>query len=247
MTLQELLAFFDEKAPFSTAESWDNVGLLVGAAQKEVHRVTVALDATAAALEAARQQGAELLITHHPVIFSPLRALETDAVAYQAAAAGIGVLSLHTNLDKAAGGVNDTLAARLGLTDVRVGADGMTRIGQLNAPTTGRKFAADIGARLHTAVRVNGDRPVRRVAVCGGSGGEFIPALASEADAFVTGEVRHHEWLLAQALGLTVLEAGHYATELPVIETLRDWLAEEMPRLEVQMFAGEAPYDTVEG
>lgn len=245
MKIQDIHAFLDQKAPFATAEDWDNPGLLVGDPAAPVTTVVVALDATPAALEAARQAGAELLLTHHPVIFHPLKVLTPAHIPYQAAAAGIAVLSAHTNLDKAAGGVNDTLAARLGLTDVHPGPDGMSRIGVLPEQTDARRFAAAVGEALHTAVRVNGSRPVRRVAVCGGSGGEFLPALAAEADAYVTGEARHHEWLLAEQRGLTLLEAGHYATEVPVVDTLCRWLTDAFPGLSVIPFPGTAPYDTI--
>lgn len=245
MQVQDIVAFLEEKAPRSTAEEWDNPGLLIGSGTAAAERVLVALDATPAALAEAQRIGAQLLVTHHPVIFRPLRALDAASIPYQAAAAGIAVLSAHTNLDKAAGGVNDTLAALLGLTGVQPGDDGMSRIGVLPAPTNARHFAAQVGERLRTAVRVNGDRPVQRIAVCGGSGGEFIPALSTRADAYVTGEVRHHEWLLAEEQGLTVLEAGHYATEVPVVDTLCRWLGEAFPRLTVAAFRGEPPYETI--
>lgn len=245
MRIWEIVALLEEKAPVAAAEEWDNPGLLIGSGDADVDRVLVALDATPAALSEARRIGAQLLVTHHPVIFRPLRALDAASVPYQAAAAGIAVLSAHTNLDKATGGVNDTLAALLGLTEVHPGGDGMSRIGLLPAPVDARAFAAQVGARLHTAVRVNGDRPVQRVAVCGGSGGEFIPPLSTQADAYVTGEVRHHEWLLAEELRLTVLEAGHYATEAPVVDTLCRWLTAAFPRLPVTAFYGEPPYETI--
>lgn len=245
MQIRDVVAFLNEKAPFDTAEEWDNPGLLIGSAAAPVERVLVALDATSAALDAARHMGAQLLVTHHPVIFRPLKALDTVSVPYQAAVAGISVLSAHTNLDKASGGVNDTLAALLGLSEVQPGADGMSRIGKLSAPVNARIFAERVGAQLHTAVRVNGNRSVQRIAVCGGSGGEFIPALSAQADAYVTGEVRHHEWLMAEERGLTVLEAGHYATEAPVVDTLCRWLDEAFPQLSVVAFRGEPPYETI--
>lgn len=247
MTVRAIVDFLESRAPAAAAEDWDNPGLLVGSPEDPVSCVAVALDATPATLEAARAAGAQLLVTHHPVIFTPLRQLSRDSVPYRAAAAGIAVLAAHTNLDKAAGGVNDTLAARLGLQAVCPAADGMTRIGLLPAAVSARTLADTAAARLHTAVRVNGDRPVRRIAVCGGSGGSLIPGLIGEADALITGEVRHHEWLAAEAAGLTVLEAGHYATEVPVVETLCTWLRERFPELTVVSCAQEAPYITLGG
>lgn len=246
MTCGEILAFLESKAPAATAEPWDNPGLLVGDPTDAVTRVLVALDATPEALAAARAARADLIVTHHPVIFPSLTALPRSSVPYQAAAAGIGIISAHTNLDKAVGGVNDTLAALLGLTDVAVSPDGMGRIGRLPVPLTADDLAALVARSLHTAVRTNGGGTVETVAVCGGSGGSFIPDLIGHADAFVTGEVKHHDWLTADAAGLTVLEAGHYATEDPVTGTLARWLTGAFPDLPVSVHHNGAPYFIVQ-
>ncbi len=245
MTNRAILEVLDSKAPFSLAEEWDNVGLLIGSPDREVSRVLVALDATPAAIEAAKSMGAELIVTHHPVIFSPLKALDSGSIPYALAAAGIDVISVHTNADKAIDGVNDILATRLGLNDLRVTEDGFCRIGTLAEPTDATAFAKTVAAALDTAVRVNGGGTIRTVAVCGGSGGDFITPLAGEIDAFVSGEVRHHQWLEANALGVTVIEAGHYATEVPIVDTLCRWLQEAFPTLTVTAYYDNAPYDTV--
>ena len=187
MTIQDVYAFLDTRAPFATAEEWDNVGLLVGDGAQPVTGVVVALDATPGALEAARALNANLLITHHPVIFSPLRRLTAEGMPYRLAAEGIGLIAAHTNLDKAAGGVNDALAACLGLEEVTVAADGMTRIGTLPNPEEATVFAHRIAEALETPVRVSGDHRIQRVAVCGGAGGDFAAPLAGQVDAFVTG------------------------------------------------------------
>lgn len=245
MTNQDICCLLDQKAPFSLAEEWDNVGLLIGSPDREVTRVLVTLDATPAAIEAAKSIGAELIVTHHPVIFEPLKALDGNGIPYALAATGIDVISAHTNADKAADGVNDTLAARLELADVRVSADGFCRIGQLREPIDADSFAKIVAATLDTAVRVNGNNTVRTIAVCGGSGGDFIAPLAGEIDAFVTGEVRHHQWLEANTLDVTVIEAGHYATEVPIVDVLCAWLQEAFPSLAVTPHYGNAPYNTV--
>ncbi len=245
MTNRAILELLDKKAPFSLAEEWDNVGLLIGGVDREVSRVLVTLDATVGAIEAAKAVGAELIVTHHPVIFSPLKALDSDGIPYALAAAGIDVISAHTNLDKAADGVNDTLAARLGLTDLHVTEDGLCRIGTLAEPTDTDTFAKAVAAALDTAVRTNGGGDIRTVAVCGGSGGDYITPLAEKVDAFVTGEVRHHEWLEANARGVVVIEAGHYATEVPIVDTLCRWLTEAFPLLTVTAYHDNAPYETV--
>lgn len=245
MTNRTIYEFLDSKAPFATAEEWDNVGLLVGSPTDSVSRVLVALDVTTGAIDAAKAVGADLIVTHHPVIFSPLRQLDGDSLPYTLAAAGIGVISAHTNLDKAADGVNDTLAARLGLTDVHPTEDGLCRVGTLCEPTDATAFAEAVAATLDTAVRTNGGNTVSTVAVCGGSGGDYLDDLADKVDAFVTGEVRHHEWLWANARGVTVIEAGHYATEVPVVDTLCRWLTEAFPTLSVTAYYDDNPYTTV--
>ena len=245
MTNQDILHLLDQKAPFALAEEWDNVGLLIGSPDKEITRVLVALDATVGAVEAAKAVGADLIVTHHPVIFSPLKQLDSHGIPYALAAAGIDVISAHTNADKAVGGVNDILAARLGLRDLRATEDGFCRIGTLAEPTDARSFAKMVADTLDTAVRVNGESTIRTVAVCGGSGGDFITPLAGEIDAFVSGEVRHHQWLEANDLGVTVIEAGHYATEVPIVDTLCRWLQEAFPTLPVTAYYDNAPYETV--
>ncbi len=226
MTVQDIFDLLNTRAPFDTAAEWDNPGLLVGDGTRRVNRVLVALDATPGAIDAAQAVAADLMVTHHPVIFTPLKALPTDSLPYRLAAAGIPLIAAHTNLDKAADGVNDTLAALLGLADITVAADGMSRIGTLPAPMTAIALASLVAERLHTAVRVaDSHTPIRRVAVCGGGGGDFAAALVDVADAFVTGEIKHHEWLAADGT-LALIEAGHYATEAPVIDTLCRWLTQ---------------------
>lgn len=242
MTNHRIWECINRIAPFETAEEWDNVGLLVGNPDDRVNGVLVALDVTPGALAAAQAVGANLILTHHPLIFEPLRRLDSNSLAYQLAAAHIGVLSAHTNLDKAAGGVNDTLANRLGLQDVRPAPDGMSRIGCLPAAVELADFAQQVAACLDTPVRVAGNGPVRTVAVCGGSGGDCIPALAPLADAFVTGEIRHHQWL--SDAGPALIEAGHYATEAPVIDTLCQWLREAFPTLPITPYYDGVPYIT---
>ena len=244
MTIHDIYAFLHNRAPFDTAEGWDNPGMLVGDPHRAVNRVLVALDATAGAVDTAVAVGADLIVTHHPVIFAPLKRLTADSIPYRLAAAGIDLIAAHTNLDKAEGGVNDTLAARLGLTDVTVAADEYTRIGTLPEPMSARDFAAHAAAVLDTAVRYSGEKTVRTVAVCGGSGGDFMLRCTHAADAYVTGEVRHHEWLAA-ADKINVIEAGHYATEVPVVDTLCAWLTEAFPDLTVIPYRDGEPYSVV--
>lgn len=244
MKIADILALLRVRAPEETAESWDNPGLLVDSGREETDAVLVTLDITPAAVEQAKALGAGLLVSHHPVIFRPVSCLDAADIPYRLAAAGITAFAAHTNLDKAAGGVNDVLAARLGLERVQTAPDGMCRVGELAEPLEARAFAERAAARLGTAVRFAGSGPVRRVGVCGGAGGDMWPALPG-IDAFVTGEVKHHEWLDAARAGLTLVDAGHYATEVLVVDTLCGWLREGFPGLQVEAFTGAAPYETL--
>ena len=212
-------------APFELAEEWDNVGLLFGHAQAEVTRVLVALDLTQGVLDEARALGAQLIVTHHPIMFSARKRVTDEdregRLMLGMAEAGIAHIAAHTNLDAAPGGVNDTLMAAMGA--VNLTGEGCVRAGDLPQGTTLGALAALAERRLCGPVRVYGDREtvVRRLGCCSGAGGsEIAEAKALGADCFITGEVRHHEALDAVDGGVCVLEAGHFETENPVCEVL---------------------------
>lgn len=247
MTVGEIHAFLQSRAPFETAEPYDNAGLLVGSAEMRADRILVTLDITPAAVQAAVDRGAGLIISHHPVIFHPLRRLPADSIPFRLAGAGIAAICAHTNLDRAAGGVGDRLAETLGLTGVRTAPDGICRIGTLPQPLAPEDFVGFVGRRLGTPVRMReGGAPVERVAVCGGAGGDFLIPLLQEgrAGAAVTGELKHHEWLDLPP-GVTVVEAGHYHTEVCMVEGMACWLQESFPEIHVTAFPGEPPYRTI--
>ena len=187
MTIEDVCAFLGQMAPEDTAEAWDNPGLLVTGRCRELSAVLVTLDVTPAALEEAEREGAGLIVSHHPVIFDPLRRLDAEEMPYRLAAAGIAAYAAHTNLDKAPGGVNDTLAALLGLEEVAAADDGLCRVGRLPAAMEARDFARLVARRLGTPVRACGDGPVRFVGLCGGAGGGEWMKLNPAVDAFVTG------------------------------------------------------------
>lgn len=233
--IQDLLAVLAEIAAPALAESWDNVGLMVGDPGRAISGVLVALDASGEVLTEAKKLGCNVVLTHHPFIFKPLQAIRTDQVNGRLLARALGeeiaVVSCHTNLDKVAGGVNDALAAGLGLRACRVldGGQGVEeagfgRIGELASPVS---FAEFIDRLLTTlgleAVRVAGVPPENfsRVAVCGGSGSELAPlAMAAGAQVYVTGEVKHSTARWAEDAGFCIVDAGHFATEKPVVPGL---------------------------
>ena len=243
---QVILDALERIAPKRLAEEWDNPGLLVGSPAQEVTRVLVALDVTDEVAARAIAQGADLIVAHHPLIFKPLKKIRTDlplgARIQRLIKYDIAVAAAHTNLDIARGGVNDVLAEAIGLTKLSSlvlteqhedgTAESLGRMGVLPAPTRIEDFAAAVKAALPAAcVRVvhAGARPVRRVAICSGSGAEFIgKAACLGADAYVTGDVRYHDAQQAIELGMHVVDAGHFGTEFPVVEPLAKRLEEEL-------------------
>ncbi|MDD5952394.1 MAG: Nif3-like dinuclear metal center hexameric protein [Oscillospiraceae bacterium] len=234
-TVQQIDRAINALAPFDTAMSFDNVGTLVGDPQKVVTKVLVSLDVTETVLAEAIAVGAQLIVTHHPVIFTPLKRLSADSLPYRLAESGIAVISAHTNYDLAPEGVNCCLANALSLIDVeplaleeKTGlAEGLigTLPGDAMAP---EQFAMFVKERLGCGgVKYTvGRGPVKRVAVGCGAGSYLVfDAISHGADGFVTGESKHHELLAAVQGGLTMVDAGHFCTEdvamMPLLEKLR--------------------------
>lgn len=247
MTVQSILDYLWTLAPLSYKEDWDNVGLLLGRQSAPVRGVLVALDATAAVAAEAERLDCQLVVTHHPIIFrgdkhvtdaDPLTAVHLDYLEK-----GIAVISMHTNLDCAPGGVNDLLAERLGLQRCALLEDGRTagliRVGEL-PETALPAFAALVKERLACpGLRyVDAGKPVRRVAVGGGACGEYVSqVLADGCDTFVTADIKYHEFCDAATLGLNLIDAGHFETEAPVCELLAAKLEKRFPDLRVHRSA----------
>ena len=245
ITVADIVSLMQEKAPFETAESWDNSGLLVGDSAAAVSTVLVSLDITEQIVSQTVQVGAQLVVCHHPVIFDPLRQLTPSNPVYHLVQHGIAAVCVHTNLDKASDGVNDCLARQLGLTDVSVAPDGMSRIGRLPTVMDADSFAKHVSLALGTAARVKkGSDCISTVAVCGGAGADLVLPLLEMADAAVTGEVKHHEWLQIPA-EKTLVDGGHFFTENAVTETLVQWISERFASLTVVLGAQQPPYETV--
>lgn len=240
LTVQTIYDLIDQVAPFDTQVPHDNSGLLVGDASAEVHAIHVALDATPHTVQEAIANGADLLITHHPLMFSPIQQLTEAGYESRLIMAmvrhGISHIAAHTNLDMAPGGIDDVLAARLGLTNL-VG-EGFIRIGDLPHPMTAAELTAHAAACLNTVVRPMGrsDAPITRLAICSGAGGDEWPGvLPYGAQAFLTGEMKHHIALEATASGLFCLEAGHHATEEPGIFALADTLQNALNQVQYKV------------
>ena len=240
MTTRELYARLNERIPRELSCAWDNDGLMCCPdGSREVKRVLVALDATGAVVDKAVSEGFDLILTHHPFIFKGIRAIEDEsavaAKAIELIKAGISVMSFHTRLDAVEGGVNDVLASLLGLKNIEVFyGEGlpMGRVGDIDAPTDLIDFARKVKTALDAPfVSVtDSKREVKRVAVLGGSGKDFLGAAAAMgADTYVSGELGHHTMTDEPDVVLSplnLIEAGHFYTEFPVCKALCSMVAE---------------------
>lgn len=247
MKVKEITAWLNAIAPFETAEGFDNVGLLLGDPEAEVRRALVGMDVTEALVNEAASLGAELILTHHPFIFHGLKRIDYTGPQGRAlcriAEKRISVIAAHTNWDKAVGGVGDSLAKALGLTDV-THVDEYIRMGVLPSPMTAAQFSAHIQQTLHILPRVFGDPDglITRVAAAGGAYGEgYEAAVQAGAQVYVVGEIAHHEILDACARGMLVCEAGHYPTEWSGVLALSERFQTDMPSIEVYLHT-QAPY-----
>ncbi|MBR0426438.1 MAG: Nif3-like dinuclear metal center hexameric protein [Clostridia bacterium] len=229
MKEKAFVAMLDRIAPPELAMEYDNVGLLIGT-EREIRTVLVALDCTLPVAEEAVRCGSDLVLVHHPLFFHGIKRILPDdpetAAAYRLIQNGIGLYAAHTNLDICLGGVNDALAETLGVKHCEpLSADGMGRVGMLETAMQLGAFADVCSKALKITVRYAGDsdRLVQRVGLCGGAGGDLYPdAVRMGCDVFVTGEMKHHEAIAANMLGLTLIEAGHYQTESVV---LKKWIS----------------------
>lgn len=239
--LAELIAALDAAYPPRLAEAWDTgIGLTCGDPLAEVHRVLLAVDGDLSTVREAERVDAQLLLTHHPLLFRPVQsvAASTDkgALVHRLIRGGIAHFAAHTNADRAVGGVNDALADTLGILDTVPlvppsaatgfpidAREGLGRVGHLPGPMTLSSFAARVAAALPatiSGVRVAGDpeRIVTTVAVCGGAGGsELTAATTAGADVYVTSDLTHHTVAehVADRARPAVVEVSHWSGEWP--------------------------------
>ena len=234
-------------APKDLAFDWDNVGHLEGSPDQEVQRVLVALDVTENLVSEAEKLGCQLIVSHHPLMNVRWHQAEMQTLRpnrylgrllRRLVKADISVISMHTNLDIAPGGVNDALAAALGLEDPGPLGDpeGLCRMGTLASPMPLQEFAKHVCRALQAnGVRYAGDSgPVRKVAVGGGACGDYEDAaIAAGCDVFVTSDLSYHQFLDAAGKGIRLIDAGHFPTENPVCTVLAEYLRGRFPGLTV--------------
>ncbi len=247
-TVNKILDALLKVAPLSLAESFDNPGFLVGRGEREVKKVLVALDITSDVVREAEEIGAELIVSHHPVIFTPRTNIcDSDVmgnIILSMIEKNIAGICMHTNLDSARGGVNDILAETLGLSDTEViepkddSKSGLGRCGNLKSKMKLQDFMETVCKKLSVSgVKYHDeDRPVHRVAVGGGSCGDFV-AYATKLgfDTIVTADIKHNHFLEARELGINAIDAGHFATENIVCPKIEEIIKSAFPSLSVSV------------
>lgn len=246
MTVAELYRFLSKKISPEYTASFDHDGLsCCPDGTRRVRRVLVALDATDTVIREVISGGYDVLLTHHPLLFRPIGALTAETTVprklLRLVAAGCSAMAFHTRLDAMPGGVNDVLAALLGIRNTEpFGVPGEPlcgRVGNLDHAVDAAEFAALVREKLHTdAVVLAGCGQVRRIAVLGGEGTDDIGAAkAAGAELYLSGRLGYHRMLDAPEDGMCMIEAGHYATEAPVLGVLADFVREADPEIAVSV------------
>lgn len=249
-TVNDILTFVETLAPRYMKMDWDNVGLLCGRKDRPVKKILVALDPFRSVIEEAIDIGADLIVTHHPLIFAEeVKAVnedtETGRCLLMLMEHGIAAINAHTNLDQAPGGINDVLAQVLGLANIEVvspvGTDendqpwGLLRAGEVPEQPL-EQFLATVKQNLRCdGLRFcDSGKPVRKVAVGGGScGGAFTEAAAHGCDTLVTADVKYNQFRSAYELGINLIDAGHFHTENPTMPVLAGKIRAAFPEVEV--------------
>ena len=259
MLCKEVMDILEENYPADYALDWDNVGLLVGRDDKEVRRIYVALDADDETIEAAVRWKADMLVTHHPMIFSGLKRINNldfiGARILKLVQNDISYYAMHTNYDVL--GMAELSGRKMSLEDPEVlevtrdgeQPEGIGRVADLASPAPLREICWSVKDRFHLgAVKVFGDmdQPVSRIAISPGSGKSMIKAaLDKKADVLITGDIDHHTGIDAVAQGLAVIDAGHYGIEHIFIEDVKEYLKEKLEGVEVQAAPVRHPFQIV--
>ena len=246
MKVKDIIKVIEDFAPLSVQEGWDNSGLCVGSPEDEVSSVLMALDCTPALVDEAIACGADMIITHHPLIFSGLKKISPDDMVGEAVIkairAGIAIYAAHTNADKVLAGVSGAMAARLGLKNVRILDDegegtGLGVVGELSEPLTGQQ-AVDLVKEKFSLKYIKVSRPletpVTTVAVCGGSGGSLIAkARKAGAQLYVSGDISYHNFFTPE--GFMIMDIGHYESEIEIVEILFSLIKKNFPTFAVRI------------
>ena len=248
--IKEVLSALEKFAPLPLQESWDNAGLQVGLTEAEVSGALLCLDVTEEVIDEAVAKGCNLVVSHHPLLFRGLKTIsdltDVQRTVMKAIRQQVCVVSMHTNMDNAQGGVNFKIAEKLGLDDVkfletkRVGEVecGSGVIGTLSTPMAANDFVLKVKQTFGVACAMTNEllrRPIRRVAICGGAGDFLLDeAVGQGADAFITGEMHYHQYFgYEQRVQICVI--GHYQSEQFTSEIFRDIINEKCPGVRTEI------------
>ena len=244
--VKDVTSVIERFAPLGIQESWDNSGLCIGSPESGVSSILLALDCTPELVDEAVRTGADMIVTHHPLIFSGLRSISPEdpvgLAVMKAVKAGISVYAAHTTADKVIAGVSGAMAERLGLTDVRVldpeaDGNGLGVVGYLHEPMTREEALAYVKERFGLQV-IRASRPdgvmTRKVALCGGAGSSLIgKAVDAGADLYITGDVSYHHFFTSP--GFMIMDIGHYESEKYIVPILFSLIKKNFPNFAVHM------------
>lgn len=245
-TIKDIYNFIDSFSPFNTQEEWDNSGLLVGDENAEVTKILFALDVTSDVIEQAKNVGANLIITHHPVIFKAISNVLSDSLVYKLISNNISIICAHTNYDKAVDGVNDILCKVVEFNSFDKVENTCLNIGSFEKEISAKKFVNHIKSVLDGAVRYNSlQKDIKKVAVCSGSGSDYL-SLAKElgCDVLLTGDASHHAFLDANEMGIVLVAAGHFETENIAIKPLMNKIKDKF-NITCELAKQESPIITI--
>lgn len=230
-TVRDFFEYINSIAPIDTQESWDNSGMLVGDMNAEVRKAVVVLDIDMWAVGKAKELGANLIVSHHPVIFSAMKSFTKGSVSFELASNSINAICCHTPLDIADGGTNDALADLLGF-NVYKGENPILRFADIEK-TDAQSVADLLAEKLGTTVRfADSGKSIEKVAICTG-GGASLMWEAGKIDAFITGDAKHNDFLDAVSAGISLFAAGHHETEIPVVPVVAQKIQKQFPDIEV--------------
>jgi len=244
--VKDVTKVIEDFAPLSIQEGWDNSGLCIGSPEAPVTSVLLGLDCTPELVDEAIECGADMIVTHHPLIFSGLKKISPEdqvgEAVIKAIKAGISIYAAHTSADKVIAGVSGAMAARLGLQDVSIldedgEGTGLGVVGDLPQPLSAEDAVALVKERFSLkAMRTS--RPVQgkisRVAMCGGSGGSLIKAAAaSGAQLYISGDISYHNFFTRE--GFMIMDIGHYESEIEIVDILFSLLRKNFPTFAVRI------------
>ena len=246
MKVKDIIKVVEEFAPLSIQEGWDNSGLCVGSPEDEVTSVLLALDCTPALVDEAMACGADMIVTHHPLIFSGLKKISPDDMigeaVIKAIRAGISIYAAHTNADKVIEGVSGAMAAKLGLQNVTIldedgDGTGLGVVGDLPQPMTSEEALALVKEKFGLKVVKSSapmDAMISRVAMCGGSGGSLIGAARkSGAQLYISGDISYHNFFTPE--DFMIMDIGHYESEIEIVDILFSLIKKNFPTFAVRI------------